>query len=314
MKVFVHIDAYGTYIGNGGFLLLTDLANRLANMGYDVNVFDAQNRLKGTHFAWLSMKEVKFGIVKARQVKNEDAPFRVVSAWLKALPISLRKNLRYLESSELIRQGKQKERQYLIDNKVKIANLHPYLAPFYEKLGIHDMINFPIWVDDRAKEDSWKTPNSIGIQLEQKHSFFKLWKRYDTSPYLPLYQQFEDTIILCNGSYTNVLRKMKQADFYVHFPEPSPHIQLFKGETLGRPLFEAMACDCVSIARKHEGIGFLQGIIPLVSSMNEAVSILKGLMVDEENKDAIRTRSLKLIKENYRFDSSREQAIRKWLE
>ena len=107
---------------------------------------------------------------------------------------------------------------------------------------------------------------------------------------------------------------MQLADFFIHNPQPSPHIRLFKGETFGLPLFEAMACGCVCIARRHEGIRFLEGTIPLVKTMDEVNEILIQLMNNENEKEEIRSRSLSFINENYRFDDERKKAIRRWLD
>jgi len=75
-----------------------------------------------------------------------------------------------------------------------------------------------------------------------------------------------------------------------------------------------MACGCVCIARKHEGIKFLNGIIPLVENMQEAKEILTQLINNKEEKEEIRNKSLTFIEKNYRFDEERKNAILRWLE
>lgn len=55
--VFVHIAAGGTHLGNGGFLMLTNLANELAAMGYETFVFDQEDRLKWEDFSWLCFRD-----------------------------------------------------------------------------------------------------------------------------------------------------------------------------------------------------------------------------------------------------------------
>ena len=313
MKVFIHIDSKSTYIGNGGFLVLTNLANELGKLGYETYLFDPKDKITHKKLEWLSLPEKHFRITKSKKIlQNRPKDYRLITAWLRTLPEKYRnESLRYLESSELLREGHEPERNFLLKNNIKIANLHKNLTHIYNSLGIRNMINIEVWIRNDVKYyGQEKIKNSVGIQLE-KQRFLKIFTRYDWSRY-SLFKN--KNIIICNGTYQEVIYKMNKADLFIHNPKPSPHIGIFKGETFGLPLFEAMACGCVCIARKHEGIKFLNGIIPLVESMQEAKEILTQLTNNKEEKEEIRNKSLTFIEKNYRFDEERKNAILRWLE
>ena len=319
MKVFVHIDSFSTYIGNGGFVVLTSLANELGKMGMEVYLFDPLDKLTFKRLDWLSLPETHFKIARAEEVlKDNPKNYRLITAWLRTLPNRFRnESLRYLESSELLREGHESERAFLLRNKVKIANLHSHLNHYYNSLGFKDVINLDVWIRNDVKYRGFKLQNSVGIQLERRidkvaRALSKVGIKLHSWDNYAIFKK--RSLIICNGKYKRVIEKMNLADFFIHNPYPSPHIKLFKGETFGLPLFEAMACGCVCIARRHEGIKFLEGTIPLVDTIYEANEKLIDLMNNEKEKEKIRFESLTFIEENYRFDSKRKEAIEKWLE
>jgi len=312
MKIYIHIDSKSTYIGNGGLITLTNLAAKLIEMGYETYLFDQNNTLTHEKIRWVDLDNMP-PITKTNQIRL-DSSSRIITCWLRTLPYRLRnpRNLRFLESSELLRKGHEAEREWLIKNKVKIANLHRHLKSLYKLLGVTDIIDLDVWIREDVKQygNIARLENSVGIQLEKK-TVLKFFKIYDWSRY-ELFRN--ENLIICNGTYRQVISKMNMADFFIHNPRPSPHIPYFRGETFGLPLFEAMACGCVCIARKHEGIKFLDGIIPLVEDMQEAKEILNQLKNDKEEKEEIRIKSLSFIEENYRFNEERRNAILRWLE
>jgi len=321
MKIFIHIDHFSTYVGNGGFIVLTNLANELGKMGYDVYLFDPRDKLNYKMLDWLSLPEVNFKITKTKDVLTSNPnDYRLITAWLRTLPYQFRnENLRYLESSELIRKARMAEIGYLLKYNIKVANLHSHLNHYYINIGLKNIIALDVWIrsDVKFRGERFKINNCIGIQLEARRDkiarllskvgikLYK-WDRYTRFRRMP--------IIICNGKYREVIDKMNRSDFFIHNPQPSPHITIFKGETFGLPLFEAMACGCICIARKHEGIKFLEGKIPLVKNMDEALEMLNYLMSNKEEKEEIRTRSISFIEENYRFNEERKKAIERWLE
>jgi len=311
MKVYIHVDSNSTYVGNGGFVTLSNLALRLIDMGYEVYMFDQNNQLNYKMFDWLCLDR-KIPIIKTWNITLDDDS-RVITSWLRTLPDKFRNPsfLRFLESSELIRNGHELEREFIIKNNVKVANLHRNLNDLYCRLGIRNIVNLEVWIRDDVKFiGKEKIENSVGIQLEKKR-IFKIFSIFDWSGY----EKFKEwQVIICNGNYRQVIDKMNMADFFIHNPKPSPYIKIFKGETFGLPLFEAMACGCVCIARKHEGIKFLDGIIPLVENMQEAKEILIQLKNDKKEKEEIRNKSLAFIEKNYRFNDERRNAILRWLE
>lgn len=319
MKIFIHINASSTYIGNGGFVVLTNLANELALIGYDVSVFDQQDRLNLKMFEWLSLPECNFAIVNVDEIIHSNPnDYRLITTWLKRLPMKLRNDsLRYLETSELLRVGHDEERGYLLKNTVKIANPHRALKSYYHNMGFKNIIDFDVWIRNDACNDRPKISGSVGIQLERNQGkIARILSRLGIARYnFKRYNHFKNhDLIFCNGTYAKVLENMKKADFFIHNPQPSPHITMFQGEAFGLPLFEAMACGCVCIAKEHRGISFLRGTIPVVDSTDEACEVLENLMADLDEKEKIRERSVEFIERNYRFNETRKQAIKELLE
>jgi len=311
MKVYIHIDSNSTYVGNGGLIVLSNLASKLQDMGYEVYLFDQANRLKKKNLEWVGLNR-QIPIIRTDKIElNSNA--RIVTNWLKTLPRKFwrPKTIRFLESSELLRNGHEAEREWLIKNNVKIANLHRHLNSIYESLGIKNMINLDVWIREDVKYYGVKKiNNSVGIQLE-KRRILKIFKIYDWKRY-GLFR--DENLIVCNGTYKEVIKAMNLADFYIHNPKPSPHISIFKGETFGLPLFEAMACGCICIARRHLGIDFLKDTIFLVENMQEAKKKLESIKnLGKLEKDKIRCSNIKFIEENFRFDKKRKEAIQEWL-
>jgi len=310
LKVYVHVDSKSTYVGNGGFLILANLAVKLLEMGYETYMFDQWHMLEPADFKWLSLSR-KIPISKEIEINNNT---RIITSWLKTLPQNLRNAqvLRFLETSELLRNGHEAEREWLIKHGVKIANLHRHLKDLYESLGLRNIIDLDVWIREDVKRypEIKKKENSVGIQYERRR-ILKFFYIYDQNRY----GQFtSEKIIVCNGTYEQVIERMNKADFFVHFPRPSSQISLFKGETFGLPLFEAMACGCVCIARRHRGINFLENVF-LVDNMKEAREVLQVLKSSnlKNMKEKIRSRSMKFIEENFRFDNKRKEAIQEWL-
>jgi len=290
-------------------------------MGYEAYIFDPMDKISYKSLEWLSLPERHFKIAKTKEILNSNPEdHRLITMWLKTLPERFRnESLRYLLGGELFRVGHERERKFLLENNIKIAILHRHLKTYYEKIGFRNFIELETWIrsDVKYKGKNFKKPNSVGIQLEYRIDFIARLlskvgiKMYDWSRYS---QFIDENTIICNGKYGEVIEAMQKADFFIHNPRPSPQIKMFKGETFGLPLFEAMACGCVCIARKHDGIRFLEGNVPLVENMDDALKMLKYLMSNKEEKEEIRMRSIDFIEENYRFNRERKKAIERWLE
>ena len=88
MKVYIHVDSNSTYVGNGGFVTLSNLALRLIDMGYEVYMFDQNNQLNYKMFDWLCLDR-KIPITKTWNI-TLDNDSRVITSWLRTLPDKFR--------------------------------------------------------------------------------------------------------------------------------------------------------------------------------------------------------------------------------
>ena len=178
--VFVHIDAGGTYVGNGGFVVLTHLAKALSEMGHPTFVFDQSDRLTPQHFNWLSLGAMNFEIAPIDFVlRKHQFDYVIVSSWINSLLPRLWKrmdtvriptmgtiripmisniripnkrvipHLRYYCTSELLRgHGRQYQeaRTFCLKYLDKIAIHNRSLEQYYRSLGFHNIIYLDYWV------------------------------------------------------------------------------------------------------------------------------------------------------------------------
>ncbi len=324
--VFVHIDARGCYAGNGGLVMLTQFANKLAEMGYPTFIFDQYDRLNLKQFRWLSLGAINFNIAPIDFVfRNHKFDYVIVTNWLNVLlPWFFKKtgrtlisnkraiaNLRYWCHSELLREGSQYEevRKFCLNYLDRIAINNRTLEQYYKSIGFNNIIYLENWIrDDLFNFDGVvrKILNSIGHQPD----------RYDReNEYLPTLKSYfgKDSILLCEGNQYEVSERMKAADFYLFWNYPSPSIRMFNGESFGMSLYEAMACGCVCIAIDHEGNKFLHGDVQLVNTISEAINVIAELMNNPEHKEDMRRKGLRVIENKFRFDEARVRAIEAWL-
>ncbi|UCG55285.1 MAG: glycosyltransferase [Dehalococcoidia bacterium] len=329
-KVFVHIDAAGTYLGNGGFNMLVSLAQEIANLGYNTYVFNPQDSFRWEDFDWLCWDNFKFEIASVdyvfRQRKDECV---VVTSWLQGLLFSsfgrkltqntiLNKfginngitphNIRYWDQSELLRSGSKvdKVKRFCLRNCSKIAINNKTLEKYYRSLGFSNTIFLENWIrSDLFYFDNNKVVNSIGHQSDRGNYniFNHLISHYG-----------KDSVCLCEGNQLEVSKMMRKSDLYVFFNYSSPAISLFQGEVCGLSLFEAMACGCVCVAIKHEGNKFLHDKILLIQDMHEIVPSIESLINSPSKKDELRNKSVEYIETEFRFNKARKESLYQFID
>lgn len=324
--VYLHITFVGTYIGNGGFVMLANLANELADLGYSVRIFDHKDRLRLTDFNWLCFNKMNFEIVPSYLVfgggLNDND--RILTSWISPLlPNRYDSNkhndiilnhtlvpyLRYWCQSELLRDRYDYSAHFVLRHCDKIAINNHYLNNYYEEKGFKEIFFIDNWIQhDLFNYNSIqkKINNSIGYQLSP--NFF------DREYYYFIKSKFKSNIISCNGSREEVSRKMKISDFFIFAENPSPAIGTFKGQTFGLSLYEAMACGCVCVGIKHEGNRHLNDVMALFENIDEAIEYLKEIAANPLEKERIREKSLEYIQEHYIFNDERKKAIEELLE
>lgn len=310
--------------------MLVNFANEVANLGYEISVFDQEDRLRLEHFRWLSLAEVRFTIVPLEKVLSASGDYVIVTGWLTSLLPKLRcrlwgrlfggskiaGHLRVWSHDELLRDRCGAARQFCRKYQVKIATAHPALMKYYNALGLRDVIPIENWIRaDLYYSDDWvvarKVMGSIGHQPDIRT---RTGKREGEVLELLKAHFGEDNVILCVGHENrDVAARMRSADFYVFYNRPKATIGMFRGEGFGLSLFEAMACGCVCIAGAHEGNKFLADTIPLAHDISEVVPVVKRLRDNPAEKEAIRARSQDLMERRFRFDRVRRHAVAEFL-
>lgn len=320
-RIYVHIDSSGAYLGNGGLLMLTCLARELCSQRLRVSVFDSEDKLTWDEFEWLSLNSLDFDIVSLEEAL-EDTASLIVTSWISPLLSSFqhsflgirrwRKNtlrrVRYWCQSELLRTNSRMACEAVRRTNRTIAINNQYLRSYYRDLGFESPIVLENWIrsDLFVHEPSLSNrENTIGFQSDRGRNYMI---------YEALEKAFpEQAMILCEGTQQEVAEAMRAADIFVYWNSPSEFISLFQGETFGMSLFEAMACGCACIARKHEGNRFLQDQIVLASSLGELIDHIQSFIDEEDLKETCRRNGLELIAKRYRFDDHRRLALKNLL-
>jgi hypothetical protein len=314
-RIFVHLDAYGARLGNGGFKTLTQLADELARLGYETYVFDQRDRLKKNHFAWLSWLEPgRFGLASVQSIRPGDV---VVSSWISALLERGRlvagirpEQIRYWDKGELFHVYLKGVKEFVFQHCPKIAINNGELEPYHRRLGYEgDILHLDNWL----RPDLFRTAGRFWERHKQSGTIGYQMDRRRKGPYQYLVQRFgQNRVILCHGDQRTVAGKMQQADLFLAF-DRLVDMGLFQGQTFGLSLFEAMACGCACVARRHAGVAFLESEIPLVDDLEEAGDVIERLCADAAEKRTVRFAGLETIKQRYRFDERREEVVRSWL-
>ena len=250
-RVFVHLDAAGAYMGNGGFLTLSQIANRLANMGYTVSVFDTNDALTSAQWDWCDLGHIWFDIARWGEVIDPASDAVILTSWLansldhfKANP-GLITRMRYWCHDELLRKAYGASREFIIYNPIPVAVTNRHWCRHYQRYGIRVNMILPLWVRDIFTPQPGDPPvesreQVLGFQMDVNGDKVtrKLWQA-GISP------------LLCHGTQREVAAKMKQCRFFLQWNEFKDLIE--PGEGWGLSAYEAAQAGCIPLVRKHPG-------------------------------------------------------------
>lgn len=303
----IYVHCHEHYQGNGGFIFLMALVEQLAAMGYDVALFNERDSLDRNGMAWACAPIPR--IAGYQDVINGEGP--IVSTWLHSWLDDLQQRpelwprLRYWCSSELLRQDMDASRDFVREHCRQIAICNPTLAPHYETLGFIPRWKWPMWIRSIFEQNSSvRQSGVIGFQPEHIPNSISddLRARYGA-----------ENVHLCTGTQREVARAMQQCDLFVQW-NGYKSLLPGRGETFGLSMYEALACGCVTLARKHIGNSMVHGIVPRCETRDELFMYIDRYLADDKKKARARLRQASMLNDQYRFDEKRAAAIRGYIE
>ncbi|MHC4646777.1 MAG: glycosyltransferase family 4 protein [Planctomycetota bacterium] len=313
--VFIHAAAEGTYIGNGGFIMLNELGVQLQRMGYTVAFFDHLNRLRAPMWGWTGY-DVSVTVPFAH-VKLVDAP--IVTTWLYSWLDTLKQHpaifprLRYWCSGELLRDDPRydESRIFIRQHVPEIAINNPSLAKWYSGMGITPRWEWTNWVRELFTPDpDRREPGTIGYTPDLPFGNPKSEPDIVGDALRAVFG--DEAIIPCVGTQAEVARAMQRCDLFLAWSDLWPLV-CGAGESFGLSAFEAMACGCAVIARRHCGNEvLLLDTVRLSTSLSSAIRRLMDYVV--AGPPVFSGYGTTFIEHNYRFDDQRRDAIRGYID
>lgn len=238
------------------------------------------------HFLWLSLPK-KIQTISLKEVLSKLKNGAVlVSSWISGLLNKMpeimnkfAKNIRYWDHSELLRPACVKAIDFISKNKISIAINNRFLADYYTRFDVKYVIENWVRQDLFYPDNSCRKKNLVGYQPD---------RLLDLSVDLNQVLDVQN----CTGTQFEVSSAMKSCEFFVFWNLASPHISIFKGETCGMSLYEAMACGCICLGIKHQGNRHLEKIIPLFDDINDLILFTKLLQNESQRTEETKSGAL----------------------
>jgi len=307
-KVFIHVDAGGTYRGNGGLISLLGLADVLSR-DYKVAIFDVHDRLDAAKMGWTVYTLPE--IVPVQAVVNSQPDELIITTWLHGNMLAfltaypaLWAKVRYWCTGELLRDGLETSREALLEQMTWIAVCNFDLAPVYVELGFEAVFNWTNWVRNLFCPDaSVRIPGSLGYQPDQNGD-----EALDI-----LRSRYGDRLILCTGSQRDVAAQMQQCDMFLAWNKRWSMVH-GPGESFGLTAYEAMASGCIVIGRAHSGNRHWPSYIRRGNALAPTLDYIDlFFQMPDYHREECRQAQRAYVEERYRLDNYRTRAIREFL-
>lgn len=347
MKIYTVFNTSGLNLGNGGFKMMVNFSQGASELGHDIYMVDPKDELSWGKLDWLARDpEAEFDFQIGR-FADAPAADRIVTPNVGPLL----KNgeliadfetdqIRIWDHDEILTESNEMVTQWALENLSKIAVSNRNLEPLYHELGFENLIYLDNWLRKELfhpGDGSQQISEAVGYQSDSTRSdkyhpylapiiqrlpwYPESLKRYRDEqtdltryePYQRLQKEFPNReVVLCETRHSeDMAEKMRQSDIYLFFGAEKKRLKKINGEGFGLPLFEAMACGCCCVAKRHDGNKFLDGIIPLVETLDEAIETIRK-MTDEE-KEQYRRQGLEQIAKRHRFDEEKADRMEEFL-
>lgn len=327
-NIYLDVRLKGIVFGNGGYVALAALYEKLAELGYTVYFFDLFSQIDTPtglidirpESSYLSCENLM--IVGTPFVRRDNAPKIIISLWMtddfykEIVANHWQDCFVFWEHGQLLRKGyedKIKPVLALLDKSgMPLLISNRYLEPVYkDHLNVRQISYFDCFVRDKLfyYDESEKKPGMVGYQPEARPDQARLNEStLQVTDFLKKHVE-ENMLLFCTGSHRNVAEKMRQCDIFFWHNLKNENQDLFVGESTGLSHIEALACGCVVIAKENY---FTRQIYPrelLCSNLEQGLQKLNYLLSHPDEKTRLRTQCLEIAK-NYRFEGFGRERIK----
>lgn len=329
VAILIHVNPQGIMQGNGGYVGLISTLEEFRRMGHrdtyllDVGKTDDPSRLievaPGAEYL-CSDDTLVWGPHHARE------PMLLLSLWMDtALWRCITSRgwedaFAFWDMGQLLREKYLEEnrrvRALLAYNGKPLLVLNRHLIPFYqERLGYPRVEALDGWArTDFFYDHNDERPVLVGYQDEVRHRELSRRSGERMACYLKdvlerYAQQTDASLLCCEGTHHEVGDKMRQCRYFVWFNVRDANASLFKGETLGYALIEALVSGCIVVAKRNYFTQVLLPDILLADTLQEAISVVDYLRQEPDEAEHCR-QACQEAGRQYTFDWRRKSALR----
>lgn len=333
-NIYLGVSLKGIVFGNGGYISLTTLYEKLVELGHTVYFFDSSCKIdKPTRLidvrpesSYLSNENLM--IVGTPFVRRDNTPKIIIYLWMtnnlykKIVANGWQDCFVFQDHGQLLREkykdARKKVLTLLNKNGMPLLISNRHLEPIYKKcLNVHQILCLDCFVRDKLfyYDESRKKSGIIGYQPEaiyQVQPSPNEMRLYETTLQVTDFLKKhidENKLLFCTGTHRDVAKKMRQCDIFFWYNLKNENQVLFTGESTGLTHLEALSCGCVVIAKENY---FTRQIYPrelLCSNLEQGLQKLNYLLSHPNDKARLRAQCLEIAKK-YRFEGFNGERIK----